>query len=120
MAESVEELIERMVPALHDLVQKKIFSEKEIKKIIKKRKDFEYTLRSTADWGRVLHGAMSRCTHSPANWAGGVWVFWRFNELGQMTAKISLHAFPQVPHFRTLRLSAKFRRVSKRIFSQQR
>jgi len=46
MAEQIEELLESMVPALHELEEKKIFSAKEIKKIVKKRRDFEYKLRS--------------------------------------------------------------------------
>lgn len=53
MAESVEELIERMVPALHDLTNKKIFTASEVKKLLKKRKDFEYKLRSTSNGAEV-------------------------------------------------------------------
>jgi hypothetical protein len=47
MAERVEELIEAMVPALHDMQSKGIFSGKEVKKIIARRRDDEYRLRSS-------------------------------------------------------------------------
>ena len=45
MADTVQELLEDMVPELEDLARKRIFSDKEIKEIVKKRRDFEYKLK---------------------------------------------------------------------------
>jgi U3 small nucleolar RNA-associated protein 6 len=45
MAESVQKFIESTIPELKDLQKRKIFSEIEIKAIVKKRTDFEYGVR---------------------------------------------------------------------------
>lgn len=45
MADTVQELLEDMVPELEDLARKRIFSTKEIKEIVRKRRDFEYKLK---------------------------------------------------------------------------
>lgn len=45
MADTVQELMEDMVPELEDLARKRIFSTVEIKEIVKKRRDFEYKLK---------------------------------------------------------------------------
>lgn len=45
MAESVQFHLESMVPALRDLERKEIFTQNEIKLIVKKRTDFEYALQ---------------------------------------------------------------------------
>lgn len=46
MADIVQQRMEEMVPELLDLEKKQIFSKKEIRSIVKKRKDFEYQLQS--------------------------------------------------------------------------
>lgn len=45
MADTVQELLEDMVPELEDLARKRIFSTVEIKEIVRKRRDFEYKLK---------------------------------------------------------------------------
>ena len=44
MADLVQQQLERMIPELEDLQERGIFSEKEIKNIVSKRRDFEYLL----------------------------------------------------------------------------
>ena len=48
MAERIEETLEAMVPCLKDLQERGIFSEAEVKKIVKKRRDTEYALRASS------------------------------------------------------------------------
>eukprot|EP00126_Sphaerothecum_destruens_P005935 Sdes_comp19124_c0_seq1m9837 len=48
MAEAVQIQMEKMIPELEDLEEKGIFSKNEIKMIVKKRRDFEYSLRRRA------------------------------------------------------------------------
>eukprot|EP00403_Amphidinium_massartii_P027115 CAMPEP_0178391210 /NCGR_PEP_ID=MMETSP0689_2-20121128/11048_1 /TAXON_ID=160604 /ORGANISM="Amphidinium massartii, Strain CS-259" /LENGTH=507 /DNA_ID=CAMNT_0020011751 /DNA_START=41 /DNA_END=1560 /DNA_ORIENTATION=- len=45
MADRVEEQMQEMVPALDDLRRKRIFSEDEIRQIVKRRRNFEYLLQ---------------------------------------------------------------------------
>ena len=45
MADTVQELLEDMVPELEDLARKRIFSQPEIKEIVRRRRDFEYKLK---------------------------------------------------------------------------
>jgi U3 small nucleolar RNA-associated protein 6 len=45
MADSVQRLLEEMVPELEELQQKKIFTDAEIKSIVSRRTQFEYRLR---------------------------------------------------------------------------
>ncbi|CAG8466738.1 2617_t:CDS:2 [Paraglomus occultum] len=45
MAETVQYYLERMVPELEDLEQKRLFNKSEIKQIVKRRTYFEYTLK---------------------------------------------------------------------------
>jgi hypothetical protein len=45
MADTVQEILEGMVPELEDLARKKLFSRSEIKEIVRKRRDFEYKLK---------------------------------------------------------------------------
>eukprot|EP01135_Chromosphaera_perkinsii_P004933 Nk52_evm38s304 gene=Nk52_evmTU38s304 len=50
MAEAVQFLLEDMIPELEDFERKGLFTKTEIKSIVKKRKDFEYTLRRRDVW----------------------------------------------------------------------
>jgi len=45
MAEQVQAILDRMVPALRDLMDKEVFSEPEIKSIVARRRESEYLLR---------------------------------------------------------------------------
>jgi len=45
MAEQVQAILDRMVPALRDLMERGIFSESEIKEIVRRRRDSEYLTR---------------------------------------------------------------------------
>eukprot|EP00242_Pyramimonas_sp_CCMP2087_P013469 CAMPEP_0198223530 /NCGR_PEP_ID=MMETSP1445-20131203/92916_1 /TAXON_ID=36898 /ORGANISM="Pyramimonas sp., Strain CCMP2087" /LENGTH=88 /DNA_ID=CAMNT_0043902387 /DNA_START=46 /DNA_END=308 /DNA_ORIENTATION=+ len=48
MADTVQYIMEEMVPELEDLEKREIFSKKEIKQIVKKRTHFEYLLKRRA------------------------------------------------------------------------
>jgi len=48
MADSVQELMEAMVPELKELVEHKVLSQAEVRALVKKRTDFEYRLRRRA------------------------------------------------------------------------
>mmetsp|Transcript_9442 Transcript_9442/g.11022 ORF Transcript_9442/g.11022 Transcript_9442/m.11022 type:complete len:747 (+) Transcript_9442:82-2322(+) len=58
MAEQVQEVLDRMVPALRDLMDKGIFSENEIRAIVTRRRTSEYLLRRRAprktDYSRYI------------------------------------------------------------------
>lgn len=58
MADTVRYLLEEMVPELEDLEQRGYFSRAEIKQIVRKREDFEYSLKRRAalkeDYGRYI------------------------------------------------------------------
>lgn len=45
MAEQVQEILDRMVPALRDLMDREIFTESEVKAIVTRRREYEYLLR---------------------------------------------------------------------------
>lgn len=45
MADTVQYLMEQMLPELEDLQRKKYFTTGEIKAIVKRRQDFEYKLK---------------------------------------------------------------------------
>lgn len=48
MADIVNENMERMVPELEDLMEKGLFSEKEVQSIVKRRRHFEYRMQNRA------------------------------------------------------------------------
>eukprot|EP00163_Fabomonas_tropica_P021663 TRINITY_DN3779_c0_g1_i2.p1 TRINITY_DN3779_c0_g1~~TRINITY_DN3779_c0_g1_i2.p1 ORF type:complete len:140 (-),score=23.01 TRINITY_DN3779_c0_g1_i2:45-464(-) len=48
MADTVQALMEGMVPELEDLRKYKIFNKEEIRQIVKKRRDYEYRLKRRA------------------------------------------------------------------------
>jgi hypothetical protein len=48
MADTVQYLMEQMIPELEDLERKGYFARSEIKKIVQKRQDFEYLLKRRA------------------------------------------------------------------------
>jgi len=45
MAEQVQAVLDRMVPALRDLMEKEVFTQTEIKAIVSRRREYEYLLR---------------------------------------------------------------------------
>ena len=45
MAEQVQAILDRMVPALRDLMDKEVFTESEVKAIVERRRESEYLLR---------------------------------------------------------------------------
>jgi U3 small nucleolar RNA-associated protein 6 len=45
MAEQVQDILDRMVPALRDLMDREIFTESEVKAIVTRRREYEYLLR---------------------------------------------------------------------------
>jgi U3 small nucleolar RNA-associated protein 6 len=45
MADTVQILMEKMIPELEDLQQKKLFIPEEIRQIVQKRRDFEYMMK---------------------------------------------------------------------------
>ena len=45
MADSVQYFMESMIPELEDYQQRGIFTHEEIRKIVQKRRDFEYALK---------------------------------------------------------------------------
>lgn len=48
MADTVQYLMEQMIPELEDLEQKGYFTRAEVKKIVQKRQNFEYLLKRRA------------------------------------------------------------------------
>ncbi|KAF0699366.1 Aste57867_10082 [Aphanomyces stellatus] len=47
MADAVQYMMEKMIPELEDLQHLKIFSKEEVRQIVQKRRDFEYTMKRT-------------------------------------------------------------------------
>lgn len=47
MADYVEEILQEMVPELDDLRRKRIFNDDELRQIVKRRREFEYSLQKT-------------------------------------------------------------------------
>ena len=44
MAETVQAVMDSMVPAFHDFIKLKIFTEEEIKALVDRRREWEYKL----------------------------------------------------------------------------
>ncbi|ETW05730.1 hypothetical protein H310_03430 [Aphanomyces invadans] len=47
MADAVQYVMEKMIPELEDLQQLQIFTKEEVRQIVQKRRDFEYTMKRT-------------------------------------------------------------------------